>query len=502
MSGVRVVEIDVPKRRHGGARDDGKASAIDSDGRPRKAADVLLDIAAQHTLFHDPAGDVFARVTRGAHAEVYGLETREYRETLAAAFLDVSGGRGCNRNALADAVCTLSARARFDGATHPVWLRTARTDTGIALDVGDPDWQVIDIDESGWRIAPKSGVMFRRASRTLALPPPSNTPDFSLLWNYIQCDQLDRVLIAAFLLGALKPEGPYPLLMLSGEQGSGKSTAARILKRLADPSAVPLRAPPKEIRDLLVAARNGHLLCEDNLSWLPPEMSDAFCRLSTGGAISERKYFTNSEEELLDVQRPVIMNGIEELASRPDLAQRAIHVELNAPDVQLTEHALWESFERDAPHIFAALLDAITACVADDVDPADLGTLPRMADFACWVAAGIERLGFSQRVFMRAYRANQTSALAAGAENSAVGRALIAFVNSHGDAGWSGTATALLEALNLATDDKARGRGWPRSPRALSANLTRLGPALRACGIEKTTGKSVERYIELCKVQE
>jgi hypothetical protein len=44
----------------------------------------------------------------------------------------------------------------------------------------------------------------------------------------------------------------------------------------------PLRALPREDRDLFIAANNGHVLACDNVSGLPVCSSDTLCRLATG----------------------------------------------------------------------------------------------------------------------------------------------------------------------------------------------------------------------------
>lgn len=466
---------------------DGDVALYDSNGRPRKQADVLIELAARHVLFRSSEGDTFAEVQIGDHREVHPVESKIYREILAEYFFAATAGKaGCNRNAIADAVTTLAARARFQGEVRPVWLRVARHDGELVFDAGDDAWSTLTIDSLGYETGAGGGVMFRRTGRMLALPTPKEPADFGRLWNYIGAAKEDRVLIAAFLLGALRPDGPYPLLALSGEQGSGKSTVSKIIKRLVDPSAAPLSAPPKDVRDLLVSALNRHLLVLDNLSWLPPEVSDALCRISTGGAIAERTLYSNTDETLVGVQRPVILNGIEELASRPDLAQRAIHIELPQREDTRTEAEVWAAFEQDAPHIFAGLLNGLCGSLRD-ADSVKLSPMPRMADFAVWAAAGVPWLGFTADEFITAYRANQDAGLAAGADGSAVGRAALHLMEDRRE--WSGTASELLAALEAVTADGQRGRTWPKSARALSAALNRLGPALRACGV----GKVIER---------
>jgi hypothetical protein len=477
----------------------GVPSLYDSEGRKRPQADVLLEIGSRHQLFRDPAGDAYAQLSSDGHLEVHAVESKTYREHLAGAYY-AAAERGCSRAGLADAMDTLAARARFCGDVRGVWLRTARDVGALVLDTGDADWRTIRIDHAGWKVEAGGAVAFRRAHRMQALPAPSdplvsNREAFNLLWKYANVTAADRVLVAAFILGAFKPEGPYPLLMVSGEQGTGKSTFSRLLKRLVDPSAAPLRQPPKEPRDVLVAAMNTWLLCLDNLSWLPPELSDTLCRISTGGAISERTLFSNLDETLVEVQRPVVMNGIEELATRPDLAQRGIHVELEPVTTVMPESRLMREFDADAPLIFGAILNALAICVTTH-DNVKLTPMPRMADFAQWAYAGLPVLGFQPNDFMDAYQANQDAGLRLGLDSSPVGRAVVALLEARSE--WNGTASELLEALAATGSGDQRSKQWPKTARALSAALTRLGPALRSSGIGKESGWAKrDRYIRL-----
>ena len=466
----------------------GSVSLYDAEGRKRPQADVLLEIGRKHRLFRDHGGDAYAQVSRGGHLEVHAVESKGYREHLAAQYY-AAAEKGCSRNAMTDAVDTLTAQARFGGEIFPVWLRTARENGEIVIDRGDPEWSEIHVDVIGWEVTTGGGTMFRRAHRMMPLPmplEPERTPAaFAQLWKYANVAPADRVLVAAFILGAFKPEGPYPLLMVSGEQGTGKSTFSRLLKRLIDPSAAPLRQPPKEPRDVLVAALNTWLLCLDNLSWLPPELSDTLCRISTGGAISERTLHTNLDETLVEVQRPVVMNGIEELATRPDLAQRGIHIELEPVKRVMPEAQLFREFDADAPGIFTAILNALALCLGghERVKP---DPMPRMADFACWAAAGLPALGYETSEFLDAYQANQNAGLRLGLDSSPVGRALLLHMQNRKE--WTGTTTELLASLrDLSTADDQRCRQWPKVPRALSAALTRLMPALRTEGIQRET---------------
>ena len=67
--------------------------------------------------------------------------------------------------------------------------------------------------------------------------------------------------------------GPHPILVITGEQVVAKTTMLRVCRRLIDPNASPVRAQPKELRDLMIAARKSWLMAYDNITTLPTWLS-------------------------------------------------------------------------------------------------------------------------------------------------------------------------------------------------------------------------------------
>ena len=194
--------------------------------------------------------------------------------------------------------------------------------------------------------------------------------------------------MVAWALAVLRNQGPYPVLVLSGEQGSAKSTFSAILRALLDPNTAPLRALPREDRDLFIAASNGHVLAFDNVSGLPAWISDTLCRLATGGGFAVRQLYTDQDEVLFDAARPVILNGIEDIVTRPDLADRAVFLTLEPipEERRRPEAELWAAFEAERARILGVLLDAVVEGLKRLPDT-HLPKLPRMADFALWASA-------------------------------------------------------------------------------------------------------------------
>ena len=209
-------------------------------------------------------------------------------------------------------------------------------------------------------------------------------------------------------LDRLRSGRAYPLLAVYGEQGSAKTvlSISKLLKALIDPNAAPVRALPREERELMIAANHSHLLAFDNLSGLPAWISDALCRLASGGSFAVRQLYTDDDEVLFQAVRPTILNGIEDVISRPDLADRAIFLML--PPIEeakrRSEAELWREFEMPRPGILGALLDAVTHGL-QRLPGVRLENLPRMADFAMWATA-CETALWPSGTFARAYEAN------------------------------------------------------------------------------------------------
>jgi hypothetical protein len=143
-------------------------------------------------------------------------------------------------------------------------------------------------------------VRFRRAAGMLPLPIPIPGGSIDALAPFLNLPgRSDFVLVVAWLLAALRHGGPYPLLAVSGEQGSAKTVLSKVLRALVDPNAAPVRTMPREERDLFIAAGHGHLLAFDNLSDISPRTSDALCRLASGGSFAIRQLYTETADLLI-----------------------------------------------------------------------------------------------------------------------------------------------------------------------------------------------------------
>jgi hypothetical protein len=478
----------------------GHGDADEAEDGPESQATMLVRLAAAWELFHDHAGDAYVTFTGTRNErQTHRLNTKAVRERLQYLYY-AENGQATRAQAVQDALGVLAGRAKFEGAAHEVHVRIAGHAGDIYLDLCDDEWRAVKITRSGWAIVPSVDVpvKFRRSRGMLPLPAPARGGTVDELRAFVNAkDPRAWVLIVAWLVGAFRPRGPYPILNVHGEQGSAKSTTLRVLRSLIDPSSAPLRSQPREERDLLIAATNGWIVALDNVSEIKPWLSDAMCRLATGGGFSTRELYSDLEQTLIDAQRPCATDGIEEYGTRPDYLDRSVIVTLpRIPDAERRpEGAFWHDVEQARPRILGGLLDAVAAALRNEAGVA-LDGLPRMADFALWVTAAEPALGWKDGTFVDAYSANRSAMNDLALDASVLAGPLRTFVEETGS--WQGTATELVQALDAHADEatrsrRAKQREWPKTGHELSGALRRLVPNLRAAGVDVTFDRKNKR---------
>jgi hypothetical protein len=368
----------------------------------------------------------------------------------------------------------------------------AEVEGNVYIDLGDDKWRCVEVTPTreGWSVIQDPPVKFRRTRGMAPLPYPvlgGRVDDLRRFVN-LQSEE-DWQQLVAWILSALRPQGPFPLLRMQGEQGSGKSGAARRAKQLVDPSVPSHRAEPRNGHELLIAATNSWVLSFDNLSFLPAWLSDALCRLSTGGGFAARELYSDGEEALFDAKRPTIINGIEDVVNRGDLLDRVLTITMpSIPEgKRRAEKELDRDFEDVHPRIFGAFL-TVAAGALRNLPDMKLTSLPRMADFALWIAAAEEALEWAPGTFDRAYSGSREEAHNLALESSAVG-AKVREIVSNLKGTWQGTAGELLIELTDLFPKSLNGgaqlpKGWPKNARGMSGQLRRVAPHLRAAGIQ------------------
>lgn len=456
------------------------------DGHKPTVADQLVKLARQAaTFFTAPDGVAYAAVEVEKHREIWPLRSKAFRSWVIHRFF-ARAGRAPSPDTIAQAQMTLEAVALFQGEKRPVATRTAAHDGKLYIDLGDEAWRAVEIGVDGWRIVERPPVMFKRSNGALPLPEPvrgGRIEELKGLLNVASED--DFKLVVAWLVAALRPRGPYPLLALAGEPGTSKTSTATLLRSLVDPHVAGIRRPPREERDMFISASKTAALVYDNLSSIPEWLSDGLCVVATGGTFAARAMRTDDEEALFTVERPVMITSVGEVISRSDLADRAMLVTLSTiPDSERMSKEAWEAqLEAARPRILGALFDALSIGLRE-LPNVRLGNLPRMADFVLFVTACEGAFDWPEGAVYAAFKRNVSDAVEGVLEGDAVAVALRAWFAARSQEAWTGQTGALLGELNHWAEIEAkRDRAWPRNPQAFTSRLTMAAPALRKIGI-------------------
>ncbi len=210
-------------------------------GRPNQR-DKLIACASAANLWHDADGIGYATAAIGHHHEHFRVRSKGFKDWLGYRFYQAHKGAPSSQ-AMQDALAALEAKARFEGKQHAPAVRVAHHGGNIYLDLADDDWQAIEITPHGWSVVSCPPVRFIRPRGLRPLPTPQTRGTLEDLERFLNVrTEGDLKLVLGWLVMAFNPRGPYPILVLNGEQGSAKSTAARLLRSIVDPSQAPLRS--------------------------------------------------------------------------------------------------------------------------------------------------------------------------------------------------------------------------------------------------------------------
>ncbi len=446
--------------------------------------DMVLAVARQHATYaHTAEGAGVALIEIEGRQEVHMLNSTGFDRWLRGQVY-AAHKVGIADPAMKTAIATLGAVGTFEGPEVQTHLRCAKLDDAYYLDLCDDGWRAVRIAAGEWSLLDRSPVHFVRTAGARPLPQPGARGNVNLLWKHLNVPKDARPLVLAWLIDAMRPDTPYPVLELAGEMGSSKSTTQRRLRALIDPVAVPLRGAPKCVEDIHIAAANAQVCSFENLSSLSQDMQDALCILSTGGGYATRQLYTNGEEHVITSKRPVMVNGINAVATAPDLIERVITIELPtiAAGKRQDEQTMEAAWLRDYPAIFTGLLTlfAETLEMLPKVEIPE-GMQKRMLDYQRLGEAVCMALGGKAGEFSQRLDSMHGDSLARGLESYGVAVGIQILAARPEGREWEGTYLQLLTELNRMPEiDRSN---WPRSPRHLSGQVKRIAPGLRRAGV-------------------
>ncbi|MFH9121123.1 ATP-binding protein [Streptomyces globisporus] len=457
----------------------------ESKGRgPSQAAQLVAIARKRYDLFMSEDGRPYGVKTDGANIALPLRGKAGLRSQLSRIYNDEHGGAVASQSALADAMTVLEGVAQAADPRVP-HVRVASHGGGVVVDLGDADGRCVTIDAGGWQRAARSPVLFRRSGAMKPLPMPVRDGDgLAKLRGLLNTDEEGFRLLVGWLVACFIPDLPHPILTFRGEQGTGKSYAAKMVIGIIDPSGAPKRTAPRDIKSWATQAFNSWALCLDNVSAVPDWLSDALCRAVTGDGIVDRALYTDDDVVVLEFRRVLAMTTIDAGALAGDLAERLLTIELHLiPDHKRREEAEMDAAYAEAhPSILASLFDLLAQVLKVLPDVA-LTERPRMADFARVLAAVDQVQGWAT---LDSYKASARDAVADVLDGEPFAQAVCALVDRAGADGVILTASELLE--RVPTPDKLPKK-WPKDPTRAGGQLKRLAPALRTIGVEVDDSK-------------
>ncbi len=429
---------------------------------PTKATKLVQMALDQFRLGCSLDGKPFAVELDGPNIALSLRGRGGLRSALAHAYF-VAEAQAPGQNPLSEALVVIEGMASAKDR-EPVATRMAMHDGGLVVDLARADGKAVVITETGWFVVDRGPVPCRSEALT-ELPLPAHGGDLEELHELVNVPKADWPVLVAFLVAALFPDLGHPILFLSGEQGSAKSWASRLVARTFDGAATDVQSQPRNLDDWSVLAAASWSIALDNVSRIDPWFSDALCRSSTGAMSLKRSLYTDDQVSVLRVKRVVILNGIDPEVAGGDLAERLIRIDLEPVSTRRTDEDMTAAFALAHPRILGALID-LAASVLRLLPTTTVPDPPRMASFAMVLVAVDRVLGTDG---LARYREMVLTQIAQTSEGSVFVQAVAKLLAESGGE-WTGTSSELMGAL------PDGHRDLPGSPQLVGSALSRAAP--------------------------
>lgn len=454
-----------------------------------KQADTIIKLAENFQFFVNELEEPYAAVQKDNHWEVLDMKSQKFKLYLTKLFFDnqrsAPGAEGLNQ-----ALKVLEMKAIFSDSEHKLQRRIAESQGNYYYDLCDNEWRVVQIKADGCHIEAHPPILFTRNKNMEQQVEPDFSVEskklvFLVKKHFRFKKESDTALFSVYLVTCFLPQIAHVILVLFGEKGAAKSTTMRMVKRIVDPAKQDLLSMPTSKADLAISLSNSYMPCFDNLDSLSAEKSDMLCMAATGGAFTKRTLYSDSDETILQFKRCVGLNGINIVATRPDLLDRSILLELERipKDERKTENAIWKEFEKDLPQFLGSIFNTLSAAIPlyEEVELDEVG---RMADFTYWGYAIAEVLGVGGEEFLQLYLTNQDTANEEALSSQPIAAAVIAFMKNRST--WSASVSELVRELEAVAERErinTNVKSWAKDPNVLSRRLKEVKSNLEEIGI-------------------
>ena len=462
--------------------------------------DILIDIVEDIETYRTSMDETY--VTIQIRENNVNVKSERFKKWIVSQFYNIESKIPTNDN-IAKIILLLESRAMNEVNEVLVERRCATVVNCIYYDLKDDSCNVVKVSRDGWEIIKDPPVIFARTKTMYRQVTPERNGNLDILDKWFRYkDENHLILQKVILVASLIPNIARPIQVLHGEKGSSKTSTMKLVRDIIDPAIVPVVSIPKTIDDLAVYISKNYVPCFDNIDTISNQVSDLLCIAVTGGGHTKRKLYTDDEEQVMFFQRFIVLNGINVVATRPDLLDRCILLELERipPNERKEEKVLREEFDKDKLIILGAIFETLSKAMSI-YDQVELNNLGRMADFTRWGYAIAEVLGIGGDKFLEAYLNNQNNANIEALESHPVGFAMYKFMEDK--TVWSGSPTKLLSELEIVAGFEkidTTNSNWAKTPNVLSRRLNEIKSNLLDLGIEFERSKGKNREIKITRM--
>ncbi|MEO2603929.1 hypothetical protein [Clostridium butyricum] len=448
--------------------------------------DVLVkDILREAHLFIDDRKEAHAIILVGAHKEILAVRGEDFSSWIIKKVWDTYG-KTISTMAVKDIVNSIEAHAKFGGIQYKLNLRVAGDDKSIYYDLVNRNWEIVEIDASGWRINNNPLAFFKRYKTQNEQVRPVGGGDINSIFRYINVKEADKLLFLVYLISCFIPEIAHPIGVFYGEKGSAKTTASKVMKMIIDPSIMPTITFPKNNEELIQNLAHNWFCNFDNISNIGDTTSDTLCRAVTGEGYSKRGIYTNEDDVVFTYKRCVSLNGIDVIPKKDDLLDRSILFELDRiqDSNRKGEYKLLEELRLVMPEILGSIFDILSKAIRVYSDSSTI-KLNRMADFTSWGYAIAEAIGGLGSEFLSRYNKNINKQNLEAINSNSFASAVVALLDSNQS--WSGKASDLMVALETVAERErihTDSSDFPTTSNMVSKKLKSIKSNLERLGIE------------------
>ena len=457
-------------------------------------------------LFKDQDGNPYATIKINKHHENWPIRSRAFENFITKQIYEASD-KPPTKEKVNSFKSIYSAKALFEGRTYEVYLRCAKIEEEIFIDIADDEWRCIKINKEGIEILDTSPIKFRRFRhmKPLEFDLNANIKDIELLWKYVPVTEEDKIILRPHVALLFIPDIPYAIIIFYGPQGSGKSMSLKFIRVLVDPSSLKILSLAKDKTELVQQVSHHYLPFFDNVTRISKQYSDFFCRVVTGEGFSKRELYTDDEDIIYNIIRRLAFNGINIAGEEPDFLDRSVitHLERIEKKNRKREKALLKEFEKDKQLITGALLKIVQGSLEkfEDVEK-EIKSLPRMADYAIWCETASQVIGEKPGVYLHKYLTKIESLNKDAIEANPIGWVILEFINDHQE--WRGSPTHLLNELEKKAIElkiNINQKLWPRAPQSLTRRINEIKTNLEDEGIAVNTDERTRegRFITIKK---